>query len=332
MPLTWFEIGDESGGQNMADGHRTYNVTAFGLNDNPNELLPTILMNDKLLRESVTPFWGADISAVLTDIKGATNKKISEGMIWKFDLVYSTKKEEEKDGEEDVRYNPTKQAAVIIPTFTETEIHSLTDYTKKLVINNAGELFTGFTKKVGCNRFQITKSIEFNGELPKWWKTHQLAVNKDDVTILGLKFPPLTLLVSFNGSEKKQKFGVKYIDVNFDILENPLEWRFKSYNVGLYEQSPVFKFVEIEQNEFTPIGSGVQKKVQTGFEFKRILDEEGQAITEPVPLDKNGTALREYDKELKKWVLKRKVDIEKECELLDYPDHNEVSFSVLPLT
>lgn len=160
----------------------------------------------------------------------------------------------------------------------EVEEPVIVDINKKPLLNTAGELLRGITAAKTLYELKFTRN---EPSVPPWILRFPNAINEDAVKIDGLTFPATTLQFKKLRVSSRQGDAVTgfYRSVSYSLFYNPDTWLTQVINQGLSE-------IVVTEDR---VGKKHAKAV-------RILDDEtGEAITEPVPLDREGKRPRDKD-------------------------------------
>lgn len=158
----------------------------------------------------------------------------------------------------------------------ETEVITVPTFKRvsgSLIVNTAGGLIYGVTRKVKLTHFDVEKNV---GSIPAWlFDYSDNVVNEDAFTIDGLAIDPKkVLLQKVRGSKKETAIvngaPVSYRVLSFRLTHNPLGWEEKVYNRGLYQ-----KF----EGRIVPCFDSDKEPTSEPM----FLDEDGAQL--PLPLD-----------------------------------------------
>lgn len=150
----------------------------------------------------------------------------------------------------------THSETVLVPTLTWANGDP--------IINTAGGLIMGVERPVNHWIFHIEKNVL---AVPSWTLTYANAVNSDAVVVRGLNVAAHYLLLQNLdiGADEQEVVGGTlhtYIPVAFDLIYNPLDWKTRLFNMGLYQ---------IDGTDRVP-----------------CIDANGEKATEPMFLKANG--------------------------------------------
>ena len=107
------------------------------------------------------------------------------------------------------------------------------------IINTAGSLITGVEQPVNHWIFHVEKNVL---AVPTWTLNYADAVNSDAVTVRGINIAAHYLMlqnldIGPDSSEPVGGVTYNYIPVAFDLIYNPLDWKTRIFNMGLYQIS-----------------------------------------------------------------------------------------------
>lgn len=147
-----------------------------------------------------------------------------------------------------------------------------------LIVNTAGDLIHGLTRKVPLRVFNFEKNV---AAIPAWLQDYSdLATNSDAVTIEGTTYEPGYLQLQKVRGTPYQSEMVNGVPVSFRVLTfalvyNPLGWDQKVFNRGLRQK----------------VGDGFLSTIRVEWIMDENEDGERTPTDEPKFLDADGKAL-----------------------------------------
>lgn len=196
--------------------------------------------------------------------------------LYRVDVPYTTKLEpgEKRGGIPD---NPlAKPVSISVRSTTVRELIQ-TDWEGYPLVNTAGDLIQGVEEDETL--WQITAVKNVPPVIPSWFEDYGNAINKDSVRVRGKLVKKNQLKITgIELPDSEYDNGVEYISLSISALYRKKNWERQFLNYGLRERKRVWN-ADTEKYDDTGIGPVV-------------ID--GEAVTEPVPLDKDGRAFRDY--------------------------------------
>ncbi len=182
-------------------------------------------------------------------------------LVCKFSTKYDAAKMEAKE------LKPLDRRPVISWTSQTLTVPFVKDMvTDEALTNSAKDPISGQTREVSIICYDATVNTDVQ---PDWLLDLLDTINDSDVSIRGRMWPTETLLLrSASCSDQMSEMDQLYFKVGVKILANPLGWKSKILDAGLYQL----------------IGSGL-----TGTSGTRERCKIGEhEVTQPVPLDGEG--------------------------------------------
>lgn len=285
-----------------------YTRAYVGHSNNPYDN-PLSIVRDPLCPKPGTrdPF---DLRAWITSVQA--ERRDQTALVW--DITVNASTEYDPDAE----VHPLLQPARITPASDQYLTTTRKNARGEWIRNAAGTVIP-LEKEESRWVFNIEKNVRV---LPAFLMELNNKINSGVVFLKGLLVPRHTLMVKgLRGEEQETRFqGAKlqYVTLFFQLHYNRQGYKVRFPNVDLVELVPVRYVPERDtQGRIRRVNHQVQyqrlQRVRTP-----ILDADGEPVTEPWPLDRQGRALpRDY-------TASQLVELEEDV-------YEEVSFDVLPL-
>ena len=153
----------------------------------------------------------------------------SRDNIWRVTVTYRNR--------DDSGVAPHLRPAVITMNSETVYVPTLTWKNGDPIINTAGGLISGVERPVNHWIFHVEKNVT---AIPAWTLNYDDAVNSDAVNVRGLNIAAHYLMLqNFGaGADAVEVIGgvtYPYIPIAFDLIYNPLDWKTRLFNMGLYQ-------------------------------------------------------------------------------------------------
>lgn len=285
-----------------------YTRAYVGLSNNPFDT-PLSIVRDPLCPKpgQRDPF---DPRAWITNVRPERRDQTS--LVWDISVTATT----EIDPQDDV--HPLQQPARITPTsdqFLTTTRHNA----QGNWIRNAAGTVIPLEKEESRWVFNVEKNVPY---LPTYIMDLNNTINSGVVFIKGLLVPRHTLMLKgLRGEEQQTRYRgerVQYLTLSFQLHYHRHGYKVKFPNVDLVELVPERTVPERDQRGRIRRVAGEVQYRQLQHVRVPILDPDGEPVTEPWPLDRQGKALpQDYTES-------QLVELEEDV-------YEEASFDVLPL-
>lgn len=209
-----------------------------------------------------------------------TEPKLSRKSRWLWELVlpYSTEVDlaelelKERGNDE----NPLNKPAEVTLTTKLVKVIITADYKGDVLANTAGDPFPDIEDEETWLEFSIEKNIARAKK--EWFTKYPNSVNEEEIKILGIPYPPKKLWAESMRLGKRGigKDGTKYYPMHMKLVYREKGWKQYRLNTGTREKRGIRR----------PMSSAVD------YELVPIRDKQGEAVDEPVFLDKHGRAYR----------------------------------------
>jgi type IV secretory pathway protease TraF len=235
--------------------------------------------------------------------------------LYRVDVPYSSKLEPGQ--EPDQPENPlARRVRISVKSTTVRELIQ-TDWKGRPLINTAGDLLQGIEEDETL--WQISAQRNVSPFIPSWFGQYGGAINKDSVRVRGQLIKKYQLKITdIDIPDTERENGVEFIPLSLSAVYREKGWRRKFLNFGLRERKQIWN----EETEvFDDIGPG-----------PIVID--GMPVSEPVPLDKDGRAYRDYhvtDTDVIEYIKTDVTQSEIEANLLEYETKPLLSFRRLNL-
>jgi hypothetical protein len=163
------------------------------------------------------------------------------------------------------------------------------------LINGAGDLYEGLTKKQRLRQINVTANF---ASIPNYLFDLAETLNASSVTIHGKVYPPGTCYLSaveMPDEPTTSKDGVKYLPITYNVEVNPTGYHVILPDKGMHElvyqtkgADPDDVFKDATKAAYDAEENAAQKRVIK----RRIQTTEQQDTAEPLWLDHNGQATR----------------------------------------
>jgi len=162
------------------------------------------------------------------------------------------------------------------------------------LVNSAGDLYEGLTKKQRIRQYNVTANY---AAIPNYLFDLAETLNSSAVTIHGKTYPAGSCYLSnvkMPDEPTTSKDGVKYWPITFDVEANPSGYHIILPDKGLHElvyqkrTTTSDPWTDTTKTDYDSIGTANLKQIIK----RRIQTTEQQDTAEPIWLDHNGQAVR----------------------------------------
>lgn len=205
-------------------------------------------------------------------VSGFEAKQDAHSPIWRIRVSYSDRTDSD---------NPLAAPAKVNIKSQRLESYTLVDNRGRVMLNTARVPFEPQPKGETLWVISVQKNVP---DYPAWLLDYPEAISNDAVRIRKLTCPPGTLAltgVTIPDYETTQK-GIRYLSLEFEVQFRKSGWHTVVPSRGFSEQ--------VSKGFY---GSGVNLRRKPTGETRRILNKQGEPITEPMLLDKDGFAIRD---------------------------------------
>lgn len=274
----FFEIPADSirhGRDDNREHERRFTIKTF-------HSLPPVQNNDLMLglvyamRRELRPF-GAHPTRKNSYVTEPQLKRKSR-WLWELIVPYSTEVDltELELKERGFDENPLNKPADITMNTKLVKVIVTADYKGDICANTAGDPFPDIEDQETWLEFNIEKNIARAKK--EWFTKYPNSVSQEEVKILGIPYPPKTLWAESMRLGKRAigKDGTRYYPFHMKLVFREKGWKAYRLNTGTREKRGLRR----------PKSSAVD------YELIPIRDAQGEAVDEPVFLDKHGRAYR----------------------------------------
>lgn len=161
------------------------------------------------------------------------------------------------------------------------------------LVNSAGDLYEGLTRKVRTRVFNVTANLT---AVPDYLLNLSDTINSDAVTILGVSYPAGTCLLTdmaMPDEPERDKDGAKYYPITYKITYNPLGWYILLPNKGPNElvyqtrTSSTADWVDVSKSTYDGKTPTTDRRI-----IKRPIESVEQQPLGNIWLDSDGRAQR----------------------------------------
>ncbi|MAT16800.1 MAG: hypothetical protein CMJ46_16195 [Planctomyces sp.] len=217
-------------------------------------------------------------------VSGVEVDRVDDADLWEAVVRYRIGGSVEED-------DPTLEPAEIEWTTNEIMMPILRDQEGRPLLNTAGDILE-YYEPVSYWVLSVKKKV---AAVPRWVRDYDNAINDGAITIDGQRFGKheLQLKKLKIGGYQESSTGVLYREMSFELHQNPNTWITQIWNRGLFElvrtRVPATS-VGLEN----PVPDAPVPTVEV-IKRVRIVDDEGNPITTPTFLDRNGQRPRIYE-------------------------------------